>query len=524
MRVVFQREPEMTDVARLIDGLRHRAHDGSRDQQRVGAITDLLQQVAQVLRLHLLGRRQPEAELAQELAQRLEAVDLRQAVHAVERRDVMPVEETRRRDVGRDHALLDQPVGIVARLLDERGDAPVRVELELELGRVELERAAPGALAREAPVDAVQREQALTQRFEARRVRRARALEEFTHFTIGQPRRRAHHALEESRPRDPAVVAHPQLAAQAQAVLVGHQRAQAVRERLRQHRDDAVREIHRRAALARLRIECAARLDVVPHVGNRDDQPPAAAARALAIDGVVVVLRVLAVDGDERRVAQVLAAGDRGLGNPRAVRRGLVEHRGRKLVRQSVRVDRDVGFHARRAVLAEHARHAADRLRRAARLLGQLDDHDLARLGPAELRLRHQHPVGEARVVRSQVGDAGLDVQATDDLARAPLEHLDDRALRLAAEARSLDAHGHAVAVHHFAHLLGRKMDRRRGVVGQQHAVAVALRLHRADGEARKLLAQAVLAAAVEHDFAVLDQRREPALPRRRRRPGRAPP
>ena len=279
VRVVLEREPEVTDVARLVDGLRHRADDRRRDEQRVRLVAELREQVAQVLGRDLLGRRQPQAELAQELPERLQAVDLGQAVDAIQRRHAMAVEVARRGDVRRDHALLDQPMRVVARLLDQRRDAPLLVELELQLRRVEFERAAPGALAQEAAIHAVQREQPLAQPLEARRVLRRRPLEEFADVAVGQPRGRAHHALEEARARDAAVVADAQLAAQAQPVLVRHQRAQAVRELLRQHRQDAIREVHGRAALARLDVERAAGLHVVADVRDRDDDAPAAARR-----------------------------------------------------------------------------------------------------------------------------------------------------------------------------------------------------------------------------------------------------
>ena len=52
------------------------------------------------------------------------------------------------------------------------------------------------------------------------------------------------------------------------------------------------------------------------------------------------------------------------------------------------------------------------------------------------------------------IRDAGLDVQAADDLAHAPLEDLDDHALRTTAEPRPLDPHRNAIAVHDFAELL----------------------------------------------------------------------
>jgi len=110
--------------------------------------------------------------------------------------------------------------------------------------------------------------------------------------------------------------------------------------------------------------------------------------------------------------------------------------------------------------------------------------------------------VRHARVVGHEVGESRIDVQPADDLAGTALEHLHDHALRLAAESRALDPHRDPVAVHHLAHLLRGQVDGRRGVVRQQLAVAAALRLHRPDHEARQLLAQAVLAAAVEYHLA----------------------
>jgi hypothetical protein len=59
-------------------------------------------------------------------------------------------------------------------------------------------------------------------------------------------------------------------------------------------------------------------------------------------------------------------------------------------------MDRNLGFHAGRAVIAEDAHHAPHRSRRARRLVRQLDHHDLPVHGAAELRAGHQHPVRDA--------------------------------------------------------------------------------------------------------------------------------
>jgi hypothetical protein len=141
--------------------------------------------------------------------------------------------------------------------------------------------------------------------------------------------------------------------------------------------------------------------------------------------------------------------------------------------------------------------------------MGQLDHHDLAVHGFAELLARHQHTVRDPRVVGSHVRDARFQVQAADDFFGAALEHFDDGALGAALEARRFDARRDPVPVHDFAHLLRWQVDGRGAVVGEELAVAVAGALHGAHDEAGELFAQAVLAAAVEHDLAALQQLRE---------------
>ena len=320
----------------------------------------------QVLRLDLLGRRQPEPELAQELPQRLEPVELRQPVHAVQRRHVMTVEQPRGGDVGRDHAFLDQPVRIVARLLDERSDRALLVELELELGRVELERTAPAARARKRLVYAVQRQQPLAQLLEPRVVPRVRPSR---NSPTSRYVRRAAERITPSKKRERVMRPSSRTRSSQQRrepVLVGHERTESVRQRFRQHRQHAVRKVDRRAALARFAIERRARPHVVPDVGDRNDQPSSHRSR-------VRTRRRRRSRAHPRRRSSREPAARRSsrpamalAGMRASVRLRFGEHLGAETRRQAVRVDRDLGFHSRRAVIAEHARDATDRLRIAA--------------------------------------------------------------------------------------------------------------------------------------------------------------
>ena len=161
VRVLRQRETEVTDVLRLIDGLRHRAHDDRLDQVRFLVRRSPAAAPRSGPSAQVAIRRQLNAESAAGTAA---AVSSRSAsgcaVHAIQRRNVVLLEEARRLDVRGDHAFLDQAMRIVARLLDERCDAPVGVEVHLQLRRIEIQCAAlQRAHACSALIDGVQMRQ-----------------------------------------------------------------------------------------------------------------------------------------------------------------------------------------------------------------------------------------------------------------------------------------------------------------------------------------------------------------------------
>jgi hypothetical protein len=73
------------------------------------------------------------------------------------------------------------------RILDERGDATLLVELELELGRVELERTAAAARAQERLVHAVQRQQPVAHGLEPGRMTSRGLLQELADIAVREP-------------------------------------------------------------------------------------------------------------------------------------------------------------------------------------------------------------------------------------------------------------------------------------------------------------------------------------------------
>ena len=116
------------------------------------------------------------------------------------------------------------------------------------------------------------------------------------------------------------------------------QRAEVVRDALGQHRHDPVGEIDRVAAFQRLAVERRPGPHIGGDVGDGDGDDKAAGIGrvgvGLGVDGVVVVLGVRRVDGDQRQLPPVLArrreaGGARGL--------GLFQRGGREHMRDMVR-------------------------------------------------------------------------------------------------------------------------------------------------------------------------------------------
>ena len=95
------------------------------------------------------------------------------------------------------------------------------------------------------------------------------------HLLVGKARRAAHEAAAETVGLLAAAGVDAQLDEQAAAVLVGAQAAPAVGQRLRQHRHDAVGEIHAVAARARRMVERRTGVHIMRDVSDGDDQAEA---------------------------------------------------------------------------------------------------------------------------------------------------------------------------------------------------------------------------------------------------------
>ena len=186
------------------------------------------------------------------------------------------------------------------------GHLALRVEHQLGLRQVEVERPALEAAPAHQLRQLVHRQQRLDQRRVALPQPRV-AVDDRLRLLVRELRRAADDAVVELR------AAHAALAVQldhdrlGEPVLALDQAADAARQRVRQHRHDVVREVDRGAAEVGLLVERAALAHVVRHVGDVHGQAPAAARQALDADRVVVVARRLGVDRERGPAAEVRA-------------------------------------------------------------------------------------------------------------------------------------------------------------------------------------------------------------------------
>ena len=223
------------------------------------------------------------------------------------------------------------------------------------------------------------------------------------------------------------------------------QRAEVVRNPLRQHRHDPVGEVDRIAALQRLAVEAGARPHIGRHIRDGDGQDEAARIGRVGIglghDGVVVVLGVRRVDGQERPVAPVLSAIQRrGFGGVR-----LGQCRIREDVRDVVQVERDQAHRLLGAERAQPLTHAS--LRKAeAGLPLQRDADEVAVTGLALFAGRDQDLAALRALLH---GDDPATLCAgpvdADDLGLVLSDDLDDPA-RIATLGVALDPDQRAVA------------------------------------------------------------------------------
>ena len=199
-------------------------------------------------------------------------------------------------------------MGIKALGCDDAFDITIAIEDELALGQFQLEGLASVAGGGQGLIGLVQCPESRDEcRFEI--VRWFAGAEHGLGLLVAELLGRAHDGAHEGMAALGATGVEDHPNRQTGPVLALAQRAQVVRNRLRQHRDDTIWEVNRITALLGFTIKLAAGAHVMSDVGDGDrDDPAAGVGRipvGLGMDGVVVVARVGRIDGDQRQRAQI---------------------------------------------------------------------------------------------------------------------------------------------------------------------------------------------------------------------------
>ena len=511
-------QPEVALHMGLVLGLAHGAQHHGLDHLAVRPVGDGLAELLEHLRADRPFRPgNAQAQPAQELLQVGQALFLGRLVVPVERRQLRFLEQARGADIGRQHRLLDHHVGHVALHRHDVADLGLLIEQDAAFVALEVDGATQFPAAAQGQVHLVEGPHRI-QGFVVQALHGFggelgfRLLDNRAHLVVGEAVTGAHHAFAEHEAGDAAVGGHQHVAVKTQPVHVRVQRAQAVGQRLGQHRHHPVGEVHRVAALVRFVVQRRARMHIVADIGDRHDQTPAAALAAFHVDGVVEILGALVVDGDQRQVAQVHAVGLGGVRHLGAEALGFLGHALGPLVGDLEAAQRHLHFHAGLVRGGDHLEQAHQHVLVAGRILGDLGAHMVAVLGLDAVEVLDQHFLGDAAVFRLDEADPGFAVITADDLGDGALGDLHDARLFLAEAVDAGGADQHPVAVHHFFHLPGRQEQvLAAGLVGDQEAEAVAVALHPA-GDQIHARGDAHLAVAVFHQLAVAQHRLEAAL------------
>ena len=503
-------QPEVADIVRAVHGLLHGAQQHGLDQPLIGPLAHRLQQGGVILGGGLLAARQCQPQLVEELAQVVELFLLGRLVDAEQGRHLLAFEVARRRHVGRQHALLNDAMGIVADQGMDGGDTTLIRELEAGLGGIELNGTPLFASLEQHLVQGVQLAQVGQDGGEARAQVQVAIHQHGRHLIVRQAGLGPHHGRIKLGARDLAVQAHQQFAAQTEPVHLGIDGTETIRQDLGQHGDDAIREIDRIAPAVGLGVQGAARRHIGRDIGDADQQPPALGA-ALAENGVVEVAGIGTVNGHQRDLAQIHPPRLGRLGHLGAQPGDLRQHRLGELHRQVVGADGDIRLHARGHVVPHHFQNAADGLGALGGLVRDLGDHDLALLHLAQAVAGNDDVVGQALVVRHHEADPTLPIEAPHHRAGVARQDLHHRPFQPAPGITAGDAHHGPVVVEKGAHLAGNEIDVVAALVRDQEAESVLVADDAPDDEVAPVdETEGVLAVA--HELAVANHGPQAAL------------
>ena len=216
-------------------------------------------------------------------------------------------------------------------------------------------------------------------------------------LVVGKPLRGLDHGIGKAGSDHAPALVVPDEDALRQARFVLLQAAQTIAQHLGKHRNDMPGEIHARATGFRLDIDRRARHHKRTDIGNMNAQLPrrcllSALLEATKRDRVVVVPRVVGIDGDHFPVEQRFAFRRCGIGiEPFDEVTGLPGDLLRKLVGQMKLVNDRLQVHALAPAFPQALGHHAARGTPIAGILGDFHHHEISRPGGFRSRVANEN-------------------------------------------------------------------------------------------------------------------------------------
>ncbi len=193
-------------------------------------------------------------------------------------------------------------------------------------------------------------------------------------------------------------------------------------------------------------------------IGDRHVQAEATgkqfpATELLAVNGIIEVTRILAVDGDERQVAKVNAFLLVLLLDFRLELGGFAFYRIRPDMRDVEAAKRDIDLHTGSHVVADDLDHVALWLKPLSRPVRNLDLDELTRLGIHGSTRRDQHLLLDLGVISHHKADSTFFLVAAYDGFVGTTDDLNNRTFAAAAAIKPGHASQTAITVKHQTHL-----------------------------------------------------------------------
>ena len=480
--VVLRREAEVTGALGGVAGLLEGAERHRLDDRLLRGADDGIEELLHLLRADALVIADTDevAEVLDGEAELLELLGIRLLVYTEDERNLLPEEVLGDGFIGREHEVLDQHMGFVSLVWVNVGDMALCIEDDLRLREVEVDAA---TLVAALPEELRQLVHALEQWLirqvgcDVLAVRELRVREDRVHAAVAHALVGADDRLTDFVVQNLTARVDVHDAGEGQAILLRVQGADAVAEHTWQHRDHAVREVDGGAAVQGFLIDQRVLLHIFRDI--RDVDIESVLLRRLVVlegNGVVEVLRVLAVDGDGGELTEVVlpAARDGVLRYGLRDRLGSAHDVLRKGFREPVGPDDGEDVDARIIDMAENL--GDDTLRTVLLIPVVHDFHNdlMAVYGVHILPLRDVDVLQDPLVVRLDEADGFILMIEADDFLIGMLEDLGDVSLgAMVRVCTSCNDDAHAITVERLTDIIGRDKDVR--------LIFVALHRHEAE-------------------------------------------